>query len=91
MAFPRAVDAVQAAVAAQCALAAQAWRDGAAVRVGMGLHIGAPTTTGERYVQLAVHRAARVGSAGRAGQVLLSAATQLPPHMARRPPGQGLA
>src|SRR6266571_4207278 len=59
VAFPRAVDAVQAAVAAQRALAAHPWPAGAAVRVRMGLHTGEPTPAGERYVGLAVHRAAR--------------------------------
>src|SRR5204862_2740463 len=76
VAFPRAVDAVQAAVEAQRALAAHPWPEGAGVRVRMGLHTGEPTPTGERYVGLAVHRAARVGSAGHGGQVLLSAAPQ---------------
>src|SRR5215210_1312015 len=73
--FPRAMDAVQAAIEAQRALAAHPWPDGAAVRVRMGLHTGEPTTAGGRYVGLAVHRAARVGSAGHGGQVLVSAAT----------------
>src|SRR5215213_10061313 len=87
VAFPRAADAAQAAVAAQCALAAHPWPEGAAVRVRMGLHTGEPLATGERYVGLAVHRAARVGSAAHGGQVLLSAATaavlqdQLPPDL----------
>ena len=90
VAFPRATDAVAAAVAAQRALAAYPWPGGAAVRVRMGLHTGEPTATGGRYVGLAVHRAARVGSAGHGGQVLLSAATQavlrdqLPPDIGLR-------
>ena len=76
VAFPRALDAVQAAVEAQRALVTYPWPDGASVRVRMGLHTEEPTATGERYVGLAVHRAARVGSAGHGGPVLLSAATQ---------------
>src|SRR5215211_1789665 len=48
VAFPRAVDAVQAAVAAQRALAAHPWPDGAEVRVRMGLHTGEPASTGGR-------------------------------------------
>src|SRR5918998_5565115 len=71
VAFPRAVDAVQAAVEAQRVLAAHPWPDGAEVRVRMGLHTGEPTSTGERYVGLAVHRAARVGPAAAGGQVLV--------------------
>src|ERR687885_2447582 len=59
VAFPRAADAVRAAVAAQRALADYPWPAGAAVRVRMGLHTGEPASTGERYVGLAVHRAAR--------------------------------
>src|SRR5919202_1714109 len=77
VAFPRAVDAVRAAVEAQRALAAYPWPDGTTVRVRMGLHTGEPASTGERYVGLAVHRAARVGSAAHGGQVLLSEATQV--------------
>jgi class 3 adenylate cyclase/DNA polymerase III delta prime subunit len=76
VAFPRTVDAVHAAVAAQQALAAYPWPAGASVRVRMGLHTGEPTSAGGRYVGLAVHRAARVGSAGHGGQVLLSQTTQ---------------
>ncbi len=76
VAFPSARAAVGAAVAAQRALAAYPWPDGAAVCVRMGVHTGEPTSTGARYVGLAVHRAARVGSAGHGGQVLLSASTE---------------
>ena len=75
VAFPRALDAVQAAVAAQRAQAAHPWPEGAAVRVRMGLHTGEPTAAVGRYVGLAVHRAARVGAAGHGGQVLLSETT----------------
>src|SRR5947209_16031468 len=63
VAFPRAIDAVQAAVAAQRALAAHPWSEGAAVRIRMGLHTGEPAVVGEGYVGLAVHRAARIGAA----------------------------
>jgi predicted ATPase/class 3 adenylate cyclase len=73
--FARATDALAAAVAAQQALAAHPWPEGAAVRVRMGLHTGAPACTGETYVGLDVHRAARVSAAGHGGQVLLSQAT----------------
>src|SRR5919202_5063791 len=94
VAFPRAADAVRAAVAAQCALVEQPWPDGAAVRVRMGVHTGEPASTGERYVGLAVHRAARIGAAGHGGQVLLSATTEavlrdpLPPGVALRDLGE---
>ena len=38
----------------------------------MGLRTGEPQVGGERYVGLAVHRAARIRRAGHGGQVLLS-------------------
>jgi predicted ATPase/class 3 adenylate cyclase len=74
--FPRASDAVAAAVAAQRALAAHPWPAGAPVRVRMGLHTGEPTLTASGYVGLDVHRAARISAAGHGGQVLLSKATR---------------
>jgi predicted ATPase/class 3 adenylate cyclase len=75
-AFPRAHDAVAGAVAAQRALAAHAWPEGLALRVRIGIHTGEPTTTGEGYVGIDVHRAARVMSAGHGGQVLLTQSTK---------------
>ena len=74
--FARATDALAAAVEAQRALLATTWPDGVNVRVRMGLHTGEAQIAGERYVGLAVHRAARVGAAAHGGQILLSAATQ---------------
>jgi len=73
--FPRARDAVAAAVAAQRRLAEHAWPDGGAVRVRMGLHTGEPVVGKEGYVGIDVVRAARICAAGHGGQVLLSAAT----------------
>jgi len=64
--FPRAGDAVSAAVEAQRGLA-----DGP-VRVRMGLHTGTPLRTAEGYAGMHVHRAARIAAAGHGGQVLLS-------------------
>src|SRR5919198_3449027 len=75
-AFERAHDAVAAAVAAQRALAAHAWPDGIPLRVRIGIHTGEPSTTGEGYVGIDVHRVARVMSAGHGGQVLLTQATR---------------
>src|SRR5919201_1130491 len=72
VAFPRAREAVAAAVAAQRSLAKQHWPEGHAVRVRMGMHTGEPTVGGEGYVGLAVHRAARICDAAHGGQVLLS-------------------
>jgi predicted ATPase/class 3 adenylate cyclase len=75
-AFPRAFDAVAGAVAAQRALAAHAWPEGLPLRVRIGIHTGEPTATGEGYVGIDVHRAARVMSAGHGGQVLLTQSTR---------------
>jgi predicted ATPase/class 3 adenylate cyclase len=75
-AFSRAHDAVAGAVAAQRALAAHAWPEGSALRVRIGIHTGEPTATGEGYVGIDVHRAARVMSAGHGGQVLLTQSTR---------------
>jgi class 3 adenylate cyclase len=47
VAFPRAKDAVAAAVQAQHALADESWPEGAEVRVRMGPHTGEPTVGGE--------------------------------------------
>jgi peptide/nickel transport system substrate-binding protein len=73
--FPRAHDAVAAAVEAQRALATHAWPDGAKVRVRMGLHTGEPAVEDGHYVGLDVHRAARISAVGHGGQVLVSEAT----------------
>ena len=70
VAFPRAQGALAAAAAAQAALGA------GPVRVRMGIHTGEPMVTDEGYVGMAVHRGARVMSAGHGGQVLVSEATQ---------------
>lgn len=73
--FPRAKDAVAAALAGQRALAGHRWPDGMSVRVRMGLHTGEPVTAHDRYTGLGVHRAARICAAGHGGQILLSSAT----------------
>ena len=74
--FSRARDAVRAAVQAQRAIADHAWPDGAAPRVRMGIHAGEPELAGDRYVGLAVSRAARICAAGHGGQVLLSSSAR---------------
>src|SRR5262245_4231575 len=62
VAFARAGDALQVAIAAQRALAAHPWPDGAVVRVRMGLHTGEPIWFGNDYTGLDVHRAARLAA-----------------------------
>jgi class 3 adenylate cyclase len=74
--FPRARDAVRAAVEGQRALAAHDWPGGVDVRVRMGLHTGEPTIGDEGYVGLDVVRAARICSAGHGGQILVSDTTR---------------
>jgi len=74
--FPRARDAVRAAVEGQRALSDHDWPRGADVRVRMGLHTGEPTVGEEGYLGLDVVRAARICSAGHGGQILLSETTR---------------
>ena len=74
--FPRARDAVAAAVDAQRAHAAAAWPGDVEVRVRMGLHTGEPAVHEEGYVGLDVVRAARICTVGRGGQILLSETTR---------------
>jgi class 3 adenylate cyclase len=74
--FPRASDAVAAAVDAQRALAGHAWPRAKDVRVRIGLHTGEPTLGDEGYVGMDVVRAARICSAGHGGQILLSETTR---------------
>jgi ABC-type transport system substrate-binding protein/class 3 adenylate cyclase len=76
VAFPRARDAVAAAVVAQRSLAAESWPDAVSVRVRMGIHTGEPLVGGERYVGMGVNRGARICAAGHGGQVLLSNTTR---------------
>jgi hypothetical protein len=63
---------LSAAVAMQRAVGSADWPDGAAVRVRIGLDVGAPLVADGAYVGLTVNRAARICSAGHGGQVLVS-------------------
>ena len=74
-AFANAHDAVRAALDGRRALAAHSWPGGIEVRVRIGLHTGQSEPKDGHYFGLAVHRAARIMSAGRGGQILLSAST----------------
>jgi YVTN family beta-propeller protein len=75
-AFARARDAVVAAFEAQRALDSHEWPHGAEVRARIGIHTGQAARAGERYLGLAVHRAARICAAGHGGQVLVSETTR---------------
>jgi class 3 adenylate cyclase len=74
--FPRARDAVAAAVDAQRALHGHDWPGGREVRVRMGLHTGEPQVGEEGYLGLDVVRAARISAAGHGGQILISETTR---------------
>jgi class 3 adenylate cyclase len=75
-AFPRAREAVAAAVEVHRAHAVHDWPHDAAVLVRMGLHTGEPHVAEEGYLGLDVVRAARICTAAQGGQVLLSESTR---------------
>jgi predicted ATPase/class 3 adenylate cyclase len=75
-AFPRARDALLAAIAVQRAVLAHPWPDGIGPKVRIGLHTGEPVTGETGYVGMDVHRAARIAAAGHGGQILVSDGTQ---------------
>jgi class 3 adenylate cyclase len=74
--FPRARQAVAAAVEVQRAHAAADWPGEVAVRVRIGLHTGEPAVGEEGYTGLDVVRAARIAAVGHGGQILLSETTR---------------
>ena len=76
IAFPRAADALLAAIAAQRAIATYRWPEDIALRVRMALHTGEPLSADTGYVGMDVHRAARICAAGHGGQILLSQTTR---------------
>ena len=71
-AFPRASDAVQAALAIQRTLRERRWPGGIKVLVRAGIHSGTPKLTEGSYVGLPVHTANRICSAAHGGQILIS-------------------
>lgn len=71
-AFSDPADALAATLQAQLALADHDWKHGEPVLVRMGLHVGPVEIVNDDYVGLSVHEAARVGSAGHGGQILVS-------------------
>jgi len=75
--FPRARDAVAAAVEAQRALRDHEWPGGRELLVRMGLHTGEPHIGDEGYLGLDVVRAARISAAGHGGQILVSETTRV--------------
>jgi class 3 adenylate cyclase len=75
-AFPRAREAINAAVDVQRAHAAAEWPAGSVVRVRIGLHTGEPAVGEEGYLGLDVVRAARICTVARGGNVLMSETTR---------------
>src|SRR4051812_486410 len=73
-AFPRARNAILAAVEARRAIAGHPWPE--PVRVRMGLHTGEPVAGDAGYVGLDVHRASRICGAGHGGQIVISQTTR---------------
>ena len=74
--FPRARNAVAAAVEVQRAHAKATWPGDVQVRLRIGLHTGEPAVGDEGYTGLDVVRASRLAAIGRGGQVLLSDTTR---------------
>ena len=75
VAFPRAKDAVAAAIELQRTHATESWPDGVEVRVRIGIHTAEPELAQTGYVGMGLHRAARLCALGHGGQVLLSRST----------------
>ncbi|MGB2897612.1 MAG: adenylate/guanylate cyclase domain-containing protein, partial [Anaerolineales bacterium] len=73
--FPRATQAVSAAIEIQKTIHEHKWPEDAEVRLRMGIHTGEPLTWAEGYVGIDVHRAARIATVGHGGQILLSQTT----------------
>ncbi|MFI5291472.1 MAG: adenylate/guanylate cyclase domain-containing protein [Candidatus Limnocylindrales bacterium] len=73
--FATAPPAAEAALAIERGLSARRWADDVVVRMRIGLHTGRPELTDEGYVGIEVHRAARVGTVGHGGQIVLSSTT----------------
>jgi DNA-binding SARP family transcriptional activator/class 3 adenylate cyclase len=86
--FRTAREAASAAAAIQRSHRDHSFPAASTVRVRIGLHTGEPAIAGERYVGLAVHRAARIMGAAHGGQILASAPAadllteELPPGVA---------
>src|SRR5215203_3624740 len=75
-AFPSALEALQAALAAQRAIFTEPWDERSRVRVRMALHTGEAEERDGDYFGPPVNRVARLLSAGHGGQTLLSRATR---------------
>ena len=70
--FRGSYDGVQAAIDAQFAIKDEPWPHRAELKVRMGLHKGTVQHRGDDIVGIEVHRAARIGSVARGGQIVIS-------------------
>lgn len=75
VAFATPTAALSAALDAQRALGVEPWPEGAAVRVRMGVHVGAAKEREASFFGADVSRAARVAAAAHGGQVVVTEAT----------------
>jgi predicted ATPase len=77
-AFPTAIDALSAAVAAQRALTDEPWSETGPLRVRMALHVGeaAPDPRGDYHQVPTLNRLSRLLATGYGGQVLLTDAVR---------------
>ena len=66
-AFPRARDALTAAISVQHGILRHPWPAGVSLRARIGLHTGEALASGAGYVGMDVHRAARICAAGHGG------------------------
>jgi class 3 adenylate cyclase len=73
--FPRARDAVMAALVLQCALAAEPWPTSTPIRVRMAIHTGRVELRDGDYYGPTVNRCARLRALAKGGQVLVSGAS----------------
>jgi predicted ATPase/class 3 adenylate cyclase len=71
--FPSVAEALQGALDAQLGIEREPWPPDGRVRVRMGLHVGEVAVSSVGLVGLAIHQAARIMSAGRGGQIVVSA------------------
>ncbi len=75
---PTLSEAVAACLEGQRALAAHPWPPGVELRVRIGMHTGEARPVRNRYVDLAVHLAARISAGAHGGQVVLSEVSSTP-------------
>ena len=70
--FPKARDAVAAAVTAQQRLEHYSWPEGVRLRVRIGIHRGPVTISGGEYLGLTVHEVSRICAVVHGGQIVCS-------------------